>query len=56
MVQGGLKKVQGGLEPPLAPHFPRLWLIKCVGNSGLLVLNKYEVKVYFAPDGICFDY
>ena len=24
MVQGGLKKVQGGLEPPLAPHFPRL--------------------------------
>ena len=25
MVQGGLKKVQGGLEPPLAPHFPRLW-------------------------------
>ena len=27
MVQGGLKKVQGGLEPPLAPHFPRLWLL-----------------------------
>ena len=25
MVQGGLKKVQGGLEPPLAPYFPRLW-------------------------------
>ena len=24
MVQGGLKKVQGGLEPPLAPYFPRL--------------------------------
>ena len=24
MVQGGLKKVQGGLKPPLAPHFPRL--------------------------------
>ena len=28
MVQGGLKKVQGGLEPPLAPHFPRLWCIR----------------------------
>ena len=27
MVQGGLKKVQGGLEPPLAPYFPRLWLL-----------------------------
>ena len=27
MVQGGLKKVQGGLEPPLAPHFPRLCLV-----------------------------
>ena len=27
MVQGGLKKVQGGLEPPLAPYFPRLWYI-----------------------------
>ena len=24
MIQGGLKKVQGGLEPPLAPYFPRL--------------------------------
>ena len=27
MVQGGLKKVQGGLEPPLAPHFPRLCVL-----------------------------
>ena len=33
MVQGGLKKVQGGLEPPLAPHFPRLWCNELRGPS-----------------------
>ena len=32
MVQGGLKKVQGGLEPPLAPHFPRLWSLPCFAS------------------------
>ena len=37
MVQGGLKKVQGGLEPPLAPHFPRL----CV------VLSQLNVSLFF---------
>ena len=36
MVQGGLKKVQGGLEPPLAPYFPRLcWMIRIHGNDAL---------------------
>ena len=36
MVQGGLKKVQGGLEPPLAPHFPRL----CIGDYCLDQANS----------------
>ena len=35
MVQGGLKKVQGGLEPPLAPHFPRLCVQDIILDSGI---------------------
>ena len=38
MVQGGLKKVQGGLEPPLAPHFPRLCPLH---NLAVLILSAF---------------
>ena len=41
MVQGGLKKVQGGLEPPLAPYFPRL----CALTKFLVVVRAKLKKL-----------
>ena len=60
MVQGGLKKVQGGLEPPLAPHFPRLCAkpkfqshecyfggLRRLANQNLEVIFKKQRKKQF---------
>ena len=46
MVQGGLKKVQGGLEPPLAPHFPRLCNLQTTDIVGYMRSN-FAIKNLF---------
>ena len=52
MVQGGLKKVQGGLEPPLAPHFPRLCFTPC--NKCALCAN-HEKHLSMVPHTDCIS-
>ena len=61
MVQGGLKKVQGGLEPPLAPHFPRLCIAcgfkylkrACVAHAHLTFVIETRKLQHNVLDPLC---